>query len=90
MNFLIKPSFRLQQLTVLLLFVVLYSCNKADRALEPLTSEGSLSKAQRSAKLSEESADVVYQWYNFMATLQRNSAQPNPLVATRRFAYREC
>jgi hypothetical protein len=87
MNLLIKPSFRLKLLTVLLLFVALYSCKKEDRGSEPLTSDTSLSKAQSSAKLSDESADVVYQWYNYMTVLQRNRPQPNPIVATRRFAY---
>ena len=88
MKLLIKHSFSLELLIVLMLFVVLYSCQKEYRGSEPLTSEAaSLSNAQRSLKQSEESADVVYQWYNFMAALQRNSAQPNPLVATRRFAY---
>ncbi len=88
MNLLIKPNFRLMQLTVLLLFVVLYSCKKEDRGLAPSASEESLlSKSRCSPKLSEESADVVYQWYNYMETLQRNRPQPNPLVATRRFAY---
>ena len=89
MNLLIKPSFRLKQLTVLLLFVVLYSCKKEDRGSEPLTSEAaSLSNAQRPAKLSEESAAVVYQWYKFMSVLQRPvNPQPSPFVASRAFAY---
>ena len=71
MKLLIKHSFSLELLIVLMLFVVLYSCQKEYRGSEPLTSEAaSLSNAQRSLKQSEESADVVYQWYNFMASLQ--------------------
>jgi hypothetical protein len=88
MNLLIKQSFRLKLLIASLLFVVLYSCKKEYRGSEPSTSEAaSLSNAQHPLKPSEESADVLYQWYNFMAALQRNRAQPNPLVAGRRFAY---
>lgn len=74
---------------VLLLFAGLHGCQKTDLTPESVTSDAaSLAKTQRpSPKPSAESADVVYQWYNFMAALQRYKAQPNPLVATRRFAY---
>src|SRR5215211_1869195 len=89
MKRLIKHSFSLTLLTVLLLFTVLYSCKKADVVREPSTSdEASLSKAQKSSsKQSEESADVVYQWYNYISALQRPGSQTNPIIAMRYFAY---
>lgn len=89
MKLLIKHSFKFKLFIVLLLFLVPYSCKKADRP-EPLTSDAvSMSKAQHaSPKLSEESADVVYQWYHFMSVLQRPvTPQPSPFVAGRAFAY---
>ena len=84
MNLWIKHSFRLKLFVVLLLFVAPYSCKKAEQ--EPLTAEAA--NAQRTLKQSEESAEVVYQWYKFMEVLQRPvNPQPNPIVAMRRFAY---
>ncbi len=74
----------------MLLFVVLYSCKETDRIAEPLPSDAaSVSKALRSSpKQSEESADVVYQWYNFMTTLQRPvTPQPDGSTQSRAFAY---
>jgi hypothetical protein len=82
MNLLIKHSFRFKLLILLLLFAVPYSCKKADHGTEPFATEAA------SPKPSAESADVVYQWYHFMADLQRPvNPQPNPIVAMRRFAY---
>jgi hypothetical protein len=66
------------------------SCKKSDSISGLLSQDvNTLSKAKNSSpKLSGESADVVYQWYNFMTVLQRPvSPQPNPIVASRRFAY---
>jgi hypothetical protein len=64
-------------------------CKKADRGSEQLTSEpASLSKAQPPLKQSEESANIVYQWYHFMSVLQRPvNPQPSPFVSGRAFAY---
>lgn len=89
MKLLIKNSFSLKLLIILLPFVVLYSCKKADRVSEPLTSDAaSLSNAQRSPEQSEESAEVVYQWYKFMTTLQQPvTPQPVVFVQFRAFAY---
>jgi len=89
MKLLINHRFLLKPLTALLLFVLLDSCKKTDRISEPLTGPKTLSKAANSSpKLSGESADVVYQWYHFMEVLQRPvNPQPNPIVASRRFAY---
>ncbi len=82
----LKHSVKL--LIVLLLFAGINSCKKMDRSIEPSTSDAaSSSKSQHPLKQSGESADVVYQWYHFMTELQRLSAQPNPIVAARRFAY---
>ena len=90
MKLLVKRSFGSKLLLVLLLFTVLYSCKKTDRLAESLPSDtASASKARRSSpKPSEESADVVYQWYKFMATLQRPvSPQPAVFVQVRAFAF---
>jgi hypothetical protein len=88
MKLLIKHSFSLKLLMVLLLFAVFYSCKKAHFVPEPSTSNlASLSKAQKSLKESEESADVVHQWYNYISALQRPYSQNNPIVAMRYFAY---
>ena len=90
MKLLIKQSYSVRLLIVLLLFVAMYSCKKADRVSEPLTQDAeSLSKAQlTSPKQSQESADVVYQWYKFMTILQRPvTPQPSPFVQGRLFAY---
>jgi len=91
MNFLIKHSFRLKPLIVLLLFVILYSCKKENRDSAPgqlISDAASLSNAKHPLKQSEESADVVYQWYHFMSVLQRPvNPQPSPFVSGRAFAY---
>src|SRR6187402_552138 len=98
LSFIFTPSFiiklfimkQLKKLLIpLLLFVVLYSCKKADRLSEPLTSDAaSSSKAQHAVpKPSEETADVVYQWYNYISALQRPGSQTNPIIAMRYFAY---
>jgi len=80
-NLLIKHSFRLKLVVVLLLFVVLYSCKKEYPGLEPL------SKAKHPLKQSKESADVLYQWYDFMAVLQRTTAGQLPFNPARSYAY---
>jgi hypothetical protein len=82
---LIKPRFLLKPLIVLLLFVLMDSCKKADRGPESLTPEAA---SAHPLKQSDENAEVVYQWYKFMEVLQRPvNPQPNPIVAMRRFAY---
>ncbi|MEO6219944.1 MAG: hypothetical protein ABIO81_05915, partial [Ginsengibacter sp.] len=88
MKLLIKHSFSLGLLSVFMFFF-LYSCKKEDRFSEPLSTDAeSLSTAQRfSPKQSDESADVVYQWYTFMTTLQRPFAQPAVFIQARAFAY---
>ena len=89
MKLLIKSNSNLK-LIVLLLFGLLYSCQKADRFTEPLTPDAaSSSKGLRaSPKQSEENADVVYQWYNFMTTLQRPvTPQPDGSIQSRAFSY---
>jgi hypothetical protein len=81
---LIKNQFSLNLLGIFLLFGVLYGCQKADRLSEPL----SLKSEHSSAKPSEESADVVYQWYRFMTQLQLPvSPQPAVLLQNRNFAF---
>ena len=88
MRLLIKHSLHSKLLIVFLLFGVLYGCKKSDQLADPLTSDAESLKAQRSSpKPSEESADVVYQWYNYIAALQRPYSQTNPIVAMRYFAY---
>ena len=85
----IRQSFSLKLLVVLLTGIVIYSCKKSDRISETSASDApSLLNAQRSPKPSEESADVVYQWYRFISVLQR-PVTPQPVVFTqaRAFAY---
>jgi hypothetical protein len=75
-------------LVVSLLFGVFYSCKKADRLAEPSTSDSELSKAGKAnPKHSEESAEVVYQWYKYIAELQLPFAQPSVFAQNRAFAY---
>jgi hypothetical protein len=77
-------------LIVLLLLSELYSCKKTDRSTEQSALDvASASKAQRSSpKQSDESAEVVYQWYKFMTTLQRPvTPQPAVFIQVRAFAY---
>ena len=70
-------------LTLLLLSV--FSCKKSE---QPSPSTLEVSSASKAPKKTEVSADVVYQWYKFMANLQLNvNPQPNPIVASRAFAY---
>lgn len=74
----------------LLLLFVLYSCRKSDRLADPSSSATeSLSKAKRShPKPSPESAEVVYQWYKYITSLQLPAApQPVVLAQYRAFAY---
>ena len=76
------------KLFIALLLCVPFSCQKTDQLPESSISEESLSRAPKSFKQSEENADVVYQWYKFMTTLQR-PVNPQPVVFTqaRAFAY---
>lgn len=85
----INRSFSLVLPFVLLLFVFMYGCKKADRVAEPSTSDAaSLSNALRSPSQTQESADVVYNWYRFMSVLQRPlSPQPVVFVQARAFGY---
>lgn len=87
----IKNSGILKSLLIVLLFSMLYSCRKADRLPDAAATDADvIAKAGRGkmAKPSAESADVVYQWYHYMAELQRLMApQPSPLVQSRNFAY---
>lgn len=88
MTLLIKHSFSSKLFVVLLLFAVFYSCKKADLVPQPSTPDAApLSNAKKSPKQSEENADVVYQWYNYIAALQRPYSTTNPIVAMRYFAY---
>ena len=84
-----KKNFCWQLFVVVLLFGMLYSCKKADHLSGALSPTSEAAKANRaSPKPSAESADVVYQWYNYMAELQRPvMPQPSPLVQSRAFAY---
>ncbi len=82
----IKHRLRFRPLIGLLLTVVLYSCQKTDLPSESSTSGAS--PLRSSARLSGESADVVYQWYKFMTTLQLPvTPQPVVFVQNRAFAY---
>lgn len=86
----LQNHFLSKTLVVFLLFGTMYSCKKEDRSTgHPVTDAVSLAKGQgKTPKPSAESADVVYQWYNYMETLQRLMApQPNPIVQGRAFAY---
>ena len=89
MKSLFKHSLSLKLLCALLLFVSMYGCQKSDQLLEPpATDAASLSKPPHPLKQSDESAEIVYQWYRFMSVLQRNvSPQPAPFVAGRAYAY---
>lgn len=90
MKLTLKQPFSLRPWIALLLCVVFFSCKKPDLTSESLTSgAGSLVKSQRPApKTGGESADVVYQWYKFLTTLQQ-PVSPQPVVFTqnRAFAY---
>ncbi len=82
----IKHYFSLRPLIALLVFVMLYSCKKTDLSTESLT-PGAAS-LRSSPKPSAESADVAYQWYKFMTTLQQPvTPQPVVFVQNRAFAY---
>ena len=78
-----------KMLIVFLLFSVFYSCKKTDPLSEPLTSDSeALSKGRKShPKPSGESADVVYDWYRYIASLQRPTVTPNVFAQNRAFAY---
>ncbi len=87
MKLFIKHNFNLKLLTVLLFLVVLYGCKETNRISEPLPSDAAKS-LRSSPKPSEESANVLYQWYDFMTTLQRSvSPQPVVFIQARAFAY---
>ena len=89
MKRLVKLGTGLRLATMLLLFVVQTGCKKTDITsdtasvgLAPLKIENS------TLKQSEESGDVIYQWYKFMTILQRRvTPQPLVFVATRAYAY---
>lgn len=70
---LIKNSFKLQLLVLVLLSGILYACKKRDHW---------------PPKSIEENADVVYQWYKFIAKMQQlANPQPVLLLANKNFAY---
>jgi hypothetical protein len=82
----IKNSFSLKLLIVVLLFAILNGCQKADH----LGQKEQL--AQRADHLPQkktpESADVVHQWYRFIASLQRPmNPQPVALLQLRNFSF---
>lgn len=84
--------FKKQTLTkaiiIFLFFGMLNSCKKADHLPGTTSDAAALAKGSKKPKPSAESADVVYDWYNYMAELQRLTApQPSPLVQSRAFAY---
>ena len=88
MRLAIKHSLHSKLLIVFLLFGVLYGCKKSEPLADPLASDTESLKTQRSSpKPSGESADVVYQWYNYMSVLQRPYSTTNPIIAMRYFAY---
>ncbi len=82
----IKHPFSLRPWIALLVFVMLHSCKKTDLSTESLAPGAA---SLRSApKPSAESADVAYQWYKFMTTLQRPvNPQPVVFIQARAFAY---
>ncbi len=85
-----KHPFSLRPLMILLFFVVLHSCKKTDINSEKLTSdaEKSLKTQLSSLKPAAESADVVYQWYKFIANIQLPiTPQPSVFPQARAFAY---
>lgn len=88
MKRLIEHSFSLKLFIVLLLCFQL-SCEKTDRLEEvPALGNESLTNRQQLHRQSEESADVVYDWYKFMSVMQRSVApQPLPFTAARWYAY---
>ncbi|HVG41629.1 MAG TPA: hypothetical protein VM888_08460, partial [Chitinophagaceae bacterium] len=70
---LIKNSFSSKLLVLLLIFGIIQGCQKNDN-LPP--------------KATEENADVVYQWYRFVAKLQQlTSPQPVTILHNRNFGY---
>jgi hypothetical protein len=87
MKLLLTHKRRFKPFIVFLLFVGLFSCKKTDQFSDPLSSDAKSKSLNSKTKQKGESAEVVYQWYHFMENLQRLSAQPNPVVASRRFAY---
>ena len=88
MNLLIKNSFSLR-LLLAVFFCIPYGCKKTDHQSEGLKpGEEFLSKPAHPLKQSDESAEVVYEWYKFMTTLQRPvNPQPSVFVQARAFAY---
>lgn len=78
-------------LVLFFLFGFLNGCKKEDRPANPQLSETEeeLSKSKRwKKKHNEESADVLYTWYNFIASQQRStSPQPVTLAQLRAFGY---
>ncbi|HSF56133.1 MAG TPA: vanadium-dependent haloperoxidase [Algoriphagus sp.] len=67
---------------MLIFFGLLYSCQEIDQLVpNPHT-------RSNPHTLSKEKADIVYEWYKFMAVLQRNvTPQPLPFTAARAYAY---
>ena len=85
MKIVLKWSLAGKLLITFLLLNVFYSCKKSDQAA-PSTPD--LQLAAKSPKQSEESAEMIYQWYKFMANLQLMvNPQPSPFVQNRAFAY---
>ncbi len=81
---LIRHSFRFKLWVVFLLLGTLYSCQIADSLPETLSPKS----ARKPAKPGEESADIVYNWYRFVAKLElRETPQPVVLAQNRAFAY---
>jgi hypothetical protein len=88
---LIKKSFTLKLLLVTLLFSALESCKKNEVQQKTLAQSADAVNQKNiplSRRFVQESADVVYQWYRFIATLQLPaSPQPVVLANNRNFAY---
>ena len=88
MKLFIKHSHYVKLIYVLALTFILYGCKKLDQTTETLPENAaSLSMAQSSsANQTQESAEIVYEWYRFMTTLQR-SLSPQPVVFSNARAY---
>ncbi|NTS42936.1 vanadium-dependent haloperoxidase [Flavisolibacter sp. BT320] len=75
-------------LLAFVLFGAFYSCKKADQLADATTDTAGTAANRNKMSRHNESAEVVYQWYNYMAELQRlMTPQPSPLVQSRNFGY---
>jgi hypothetical protein len=77
----------LKLMMVFLLFGVLNGCQKNDHFSDRMAPTQQSTGSMAACKATQESADVVYQWYKFMAKLQLLSLSPGPLPSFRNFAY---